>query len=95
MDAEAQKSLKFIDREKVYKEIIKFYITSDGDEWYDKMENKSKLENEECILFFMSVVARVAKKLTFEQWLQVRIGQMHKVVCGSVCKQKNGQHTYK
>lgn len=46
MDAEAQKSLKFIGREKVYKEIIKFYITSDGDEWYDKMENKSKLENE-------------------------------------------------
>jgi len=32
MDAEPQKSLQFIDREKVYKEIIKFYITSNGDE---------------------------------------------------------------
>ena len=46
MDAEAHKSLQFIDREKVYKEIIKFYTTSNGDEWYDKMENKYERERE-------------------------------------------------
>ena len=46
MDAEAQKSLQFIDGENAYKEIIKFYTTSDEDEWYDKMENKSKHESE-------------------------------------------------
>jgi len=46
MDAEPQKSLQFIDREKVYKEIIKFYITSNGDEWYDKTENKYERESE-------------------------------------------------